>query len=95
MIYFQPNDATTKMLYGIHKHTIKDFNNAEKLYKLALQLAPTNPEVNYNLGLLYVDLGKLDDARKHAKIAYGGGYPLPGLQNRIQKAEKIENGSGK
>lgn len=87
-IYFQPADATTRMLYGMHKHQLKNLDEAEALYLQALAISPKNPEIHYNLGLLYVDKSVLDKAKKHAKVAYAAGYPLPGLNNKIARAEK-------
>lgn len=90
-IYFQPRDAVTRMLYGIHLHKLKNYEGAETLYKQALSISPDNPEISYNLGLLYVNTGKSELAKKYADIAYKGGYPLPGLKNLIMKAEKNSN----
>jgi len=48
--------------------------------------AGTSSEIQYNLGLINVELG--DDAAAHANAlkAYGHGYPLPGLKNMLRKA---------
>jgi tetratricopeptide (TPR) repeat protein len=40
-------------------------------------------EINYNLGLYYLELGRFDDARECAARAYSLGYPLPGLKKKL------------
>jgi tetratricopeptide (TPR) repeat protein len=87
-LYFQPNDAATRMLFAIHLHKLQRFNEAEALYAQALSLSPNNSEINYNIALLYVDTNRISLAKKHAKVAYDGGYPLLGLKNRINRAEQ-------
>ena len=44
-------------------------------------------ELNYFLGLTYLDLGRNELARQHAEVAYRLGYPLPGLRNRLARQE--------
>jgi tetratricopeptide (TPR) repeat protein len=85
-IYMQPKDAISRMLYAMHLHISKQFDDALIEYKKALEIQPYNIEIHYNIGLLYVDLGRLDLAEKHAQIAEKGGYPLNGIRNRISKA---------
>jgi tetratricopeptide (TPR) repeat protein len=45
-------------------------------------------EIHYNLGLIYLELGDADRALEQAHAAYGLGYPLPGLRNRLQRMGK-------
>ena len=87
-IYFQPKDATSRMLFASHLHLSEKHESAEKEYQAALQIQPYNVEIHYNLGLLYVDMDRIADAEKHAKIAYDNGFPLDGLKNKIQRAKK-------
>ena len=49
----------------------------------------TSPEISYHLGLLYLELGEVDEAEKHAKVAYQLGYPLPGLRRKLQQAGRM------
>ena len=44
-------------------------------------------ELNYFLGLAYIDAGDLPSARKYANQAYKLGYPLPGLRNKLARLE--------
>ena len=45
----------------------------------------TSSELNYLLGLFYVDLNELDLAVEHAERAYELGYPLPGLATKLKR----------
>lgn len=47
-----------------------------------------SPEINYNLGLLLVDLKDYDGAVERAKRAYELGYPLPGLKNKLVRLRR-------
>ncbi|WP_114327616.1 tetratricopeptide repeat protein [Candidatus Colwellia aromaticivorans] len=82
---FSSKDATVLALYGIHLHKSLKYTGAEKQYLNALQLAPHNPEINYNLGLLYIDMKEYTQAKHYADIAYEQGFPLPGLKNKLEK----------
>lgn len=42
-------------------------------------------EIAYNLGLIDLELGDVDSALASAKKAYGRGYPLPGLRQKLQR----------
>jgi len=83
-IHFKPNDTISRMLYGMHLHLTKNLSAAEQQYLHALAIDSNNPEINYNIGLLYVDMGKINMAKKHASLAYSRGYPLKGLDNKIK-----------
>jgi tetratricopeptide (TPR) repeat protein len=47
-----------------------------------------SPEIQYNLGLLSLELGDIPGAVKSAQIAYAKGYPLPGLKRKLIKLGK-------
>lgn len=40
-------------------------------------------DIHYNLGLIELEIGKVESAAKHAKAAYDLGYPLSGLKNKL------------
>jgi hypothetical protein len=46
-------------------------------------------EICYNLGLLSLELGEIDDAEKYAKLAYEQGFPLPGLRKKLQELGRM------
>jgi len=82
---FAPNDPTVYLIYGIHLHKLKKLKDAKFYYDKALSLAP-DAEAHYNLGLLYLDLDQLENAKRHAIKAYEMNHPLPGLRNRLKRA---------
>ena len=41
-----------------------------------------------DLGLAYADLKQYDKALESAHRAYGAGFPLPGLKNKLKRAGK-------
>ncbi|EHR42209.1 tetratricopeptide repeat protein [Alishewanella jeotgali] len=89
--YFQralqiaPTDAGVHLVMAIHLHKQKQYQQAKTSYLNAIQLKPNAAEAHYNLGLLLNTMNELDDALKHAHIAYSLGYPLPGLRNLLKQ----------
>jgi predicted Zn-dependent protease len=86
-IAFRRDDQVVRMLYA--NFLVKSGRTSEgrRQYEEALLIAPNDPEVNYNAGLFFVTQGEIDRARQHAAVAYGAGYPLPGLRKKIAESE--------
>jgi len=82
-IRFSPRDAKLYSLYGLYLHRLKRYDEAEKMYRKALDIAPHSPETRYNLGLLLADKGNYEKAQEQARQAYAAGYPLPALRERL------------
>lgn len=82
---FTPQDGYVRLLYGIHLHTVGKYQKALKRYKEAESLLPNSPELHYNLGLLYLNIGNIEQAKAHAIQAYSRGYPLKGLKIKLMK----------
>ena len=78
-----PDDATVWMLEGIYFQKTNKLDEAKRVYETALEMAPESAEINYNAGLLFVDLKDYDRARALASKAYELGFPLPGLRNKL------------
>jgi len=85
-INFSPKDATSKMLFGNYLSRFGRDNDAEEMYRAALVISPADLEIRYNLALLLVRQGRFEEAREQAKVAYRGGYPLPGLRRKLEEA---------
>jgi len=83
---FAPRDGVVHMVYGIYLARKGDLDAALDRYLEALQMTPESTELHYNLGLLYADMKRYDDARDQAWIAYGSGFPLLGLRNKLVRA---------
>jgi hypothetical protein len=85
---FVPKDPTVRMLLGLHYMRQKRWDVAEKAMLDAQTIAPQNREVQYNLGLLYLETKQPEKALAMAHKAYAqpGAYPLPGLRRRLERA---------
>jgi hypothetical protein len=53
------------------------------------QVDGQSAEINYNLGLISIELGEIDEAVEYAAKAYESGYPLPGLRTRLQRLGRM------
>lgn len=83
---FAPDDVNVVVLYGLYWYRVGNIDDAEALWKRALQIEPDCIEAHYNLGLLYVKRFEYERALEHALHAYRAGYPLPGLREQLKKA---------
>lgn len=80
---FAPDDGA---VYGAHASYLFSLGKKDKAFELfrqAAALEPDNPTINYNLGLAYFNKHDYAHARQYAKKAYAGGFPLPGLKNKL------------
>ncbi|SFN76655.1 tetratricopeptide repeat protein [Nitrosospira briensis] len=87
-IRFKPNDGTVRMVYGNYLLKAGQIDEAAEQFRIAVDLEPENPTINYNLGLLYVKKKDYEQANIYAKKAYELGFPLPGLKNQLMEAGK-------
>ena len=85
---FAPEDGTVRMLHGIYLHRRGFLTDALEQYKIAEKLINNNPELLYNIGLLYLDMGEFEKAKEYADRAYKFGFNLPGLKKKLIKAGK-------
>lgn len=85
---FRPDDAMVKVIYGLYlMQSGRQKDSVSKLEE-ARGIDSQNANVNYNLGLAYMDLKQYDKALESAHRAYGAGFPLPGLRNKLKRAGK-------
>lgn len=85
---FRSDDAVVRSLHGIY--LIRSGNSkagAEKLEE-AIALSGDNPNLYYNLGLAYFDLKDYAKSLENAYKAYAGGFPLPGLRDKLTRVGK-------
>lgn len=85
-IRFRPRDKMVRMVHGMHLHQRGKLKEALAEYELAHSLGEDGPNLNYNLGLLYAELNDWDKAYDYGEKAQRGGFMLPGLRNRLEKA---------
>lgn len=84
-VRFTPNDAQVRLVFGMYLMQRKDMAGAREQFGVAAEYAGENAQLNYNLGLVYLELGDLDAALRHARIAYANGSPQPALANRLRQ----------
>lgn len=82
-IDFRPGDANLYVLYAIYLHRAGRFEDARVNYVKAQNAKLNSPEFYYNWGLTEFALRNYDEAARLAGLAYAGGYPLPGLKNKL------------
>ena len=86
-IAFRGDDSTLQMLYAVYLHQAGRLQDADQAYTRAEELGRGGAELFYNRGLLKLRLGDVAAAENYAQKAYALGYPLRGLQNRIERAK--------
>jgi hypothetical protein len=83
---FRPDDKTSHMIYAMHLHDRKRYQDALAEYQTAERLGEDSPSFFYNFGLYYADQRDWDNAVKYAQKAYEQNFPLDGLRKKIQLA---------
>ena len=85
-IRFRPEDKDVQLVYGMHLHKQKRYENALAAYEKAEYLGEDSTNLYYNLGLLHADMKNWTKAISYAEKAYSGGAYFPALRERIEKA---------
>ena len=82
-----------RMIYGnyLSSKGVKRYKDAIPHYELAEKRLKNNPNLFYNMGLLYFHLKEYDKSRDYAKKAYAGGFNILGLKQLLVKAGKWED----
>lgn len=83
---FRPSDSEVQKIYGTYLSRLG--RNAEALarFEEAERLAPEDPVIAYNMGLLLADKRDYERARTYAQRAYSAGIQLPGLREKLARA---------
>lgn len=82
----RPNDAMAYSAYAVMYRSQKQLDKAKQvLLDGDAATEGRSAEIQYNLGLLMLDLGDVDSAVAYARKAYALGFPLPGLRNKLQR----------
>jgi tetratricopeptide (TPR) repeat protein len=82
---FAPDDPAVLTIYGAFLARTDRPKEALARLKEAEKLDAQNAMLQYNLGLVLVDLGDYPAARNYAEKAYAQGISLPGLRERLQQ----------
>ncbi len=85
---FRADDSIVRMLYATFLYKNKREPEALKQLDLASDSASDNAFTHYNLGLIYLDLKKYEQALAQAHTAYGLGFQQPALRDQLQKLGK-------
>jgi tetratricopeptide (TPR) repeat protein len=87
-VVFSPKDGRARLIYGVYLARLGRRATAISELIEAEKLMPGDINVSYNLGLLYFDEKNYARSLEYARRAYAGGYPLPGLKNKLSGAGK-------
>jgi len=85
-IRFTPRDPQVRALYADFLIKWNRPDDARKQLIATEKMEIPSPEVYYNLGMAWADLGDYDKALPLARQAYAGGVQFTALKDRIEKA---------
>ncbi len=84
--HFAPEDPVVRMISGVYYLKRQKPSLAIERLEIAQKLGSSDPNLLYNLGLAYLDLGDKPKALDFAHQALAAGFPLEGLKNRLKRA---------
>ncbi|CAN7318428.1 tetratricopeptide repeat protein [Pseudoduganella sp. LjRoot289] len=87
-LQYRPKDAKVHSILAGYQLAQNKLDDAREHLDAAVQLEPDNATNHYNLGLLYMKKKDYGNALASAQRAYGLGFPLPGLRNKLTEAGK-------
>ena len=82
---FTPTDPEVLKIYGTYLARLGRDAEALARFEQAEKLAPDDPVIAYNIGLLLTDKRDFERARAYAKKAYAGGIQFPGLRDKLAR----------
>ncbi len=83
---FAPDDTTVRMLYAQFLHRGKRAPEALAQLEAVRQQAADNPFTHYNLGLMFLEVGKPESALAQAHRAAELGFPRRDLAEALKKS---------
>ena len=83
---FRPKDPIVHLIMGTHLHLQGKLQEALQAYQRAEKLFPDIADLQYNLGLLYLDMGNFVLAKQHAEKAYQLGHKQANLYQKLKQA---------
>lgn len=85
-VAFVPADGVARALYGAYLLSLRRDSDAIEQLHAAVEIQPGNAAAWYNLGLAKVRRKEWPAALEAAHKAYGLGFPLPGLRQKLKAA---------
>ena len=82
---FKPDDVEVQKIYATYLARLGRDAEALARFEEAEKLAPEDPFLAYNLGLLLTEKRDFERARMYAEKAYAGGVQLPGLRDKLAR----------
>ncbi len=83
---FKPDDVEVLKIYGTYLARLDRNPEALARFEQAEKLAPEDPVIAYNMGLLLTENRDFERARAYAKKAYASGIQFPGLKDKLARA---------
>jgi uncharacterized protein (TIGR02996 family) len=83
-VRFRPDDVVARMLFADYLTKRGEPDQALPQLDTVGKLAGDNPLTHYNLGLLYLGLGRHDKAAEHARRAMDLGFTRPELSDQLK-----------
>jgi tetratricopeptide (TPR) repeat protein len=81
----RPEDPQSYVLLGLLYRRLGDFSKAKATFLRGVTATDGgSPELNYNFGLVLLQMKDYPAALERAKLAYDAGFPLPGLRNKLR-----------
>ena len=85
-IRLAPDDPSVRVLYANYLWKTGQKSRALEEIEVAEKLGANDANTFYNIGLMKLEAGDSKAALKYARMAYGLGFPLPGLRNKLKRA---------
>lgn len=83
---YNPNDGKSFLIYGVYLGRLDRTDDAIAALERADALMPGDLNVAYNLGLMHFDRKDYARSMEYARRAYGGGFELQGLRQKLVQA---------
>jgi tetratricopeptide (TPR) repeat protein len=87
-VRFRPNDGMVRVILANYLSKAGKKEEAVKQLEAASEAGVSSPNMDYNMGLAYFEVGDFEKSLKFAHSAYRGGFNLPGLKGKLVKAGK-------
>lgn len=87
-VNFKEDDSQVRIIYASHLIKSKRIEKAREQLAYLEEYEDKNSALNYNMGLIFFDIGDYQKSLNYAHQAYSEGFPLQGLKNKLIKSGK-------